>query len=303
LPHLARRLFALPQDLEGAAQSWLEHGDRTPRTARLASSVVLLRDSPTGLETWLAYRPGSSPLGVLAFPGGSLDTADDDPVGWLGPSPQHWAEQMGTNDVGLARRHVLGAIRELFEETGLLLAGPDMAGTVEGTSTPEWMRARVAVAEQEKTFPEILAKRGLSVRTDLLKSLVNWRSPDFAHRRFDTRYFAATVPLNQQPTLLEGKGVWGRWVNAADVIAGRNTTALGDEVGQENTVGRTLGELLVPGSEIMLEKMAAANGCIAYLSYKRKAHVYQPVLVEEDGKLMLEVEAAKTTADDPQRER
>jgi 8-oxo-dGTP pyrophosphatase MutT (NUDIX family) len=303
LPQLARRLFALPQDLEGAAQSWLEHGERTPRAARLASSVVLLRDSPTGLETWLAYRPGSSPLGVLAFPGGSLDAADDDPVPWLGPSPQHWAEQMGTDDVGLARRHVLGAIRELFEETGLLLAGPDMAGTVEGTSTPEWMRARVAVAEQEKTFPEILAKRGLSVRTDLLKSLVNWRSPDFAHRRFDTRYFAATVPLNQQPTLLEGKGVWGRWVNAADVIAGRNTTGLGDEVGQENTVGRTLGELLVPGSEIMLEKMAAANGCIAYLSYKRKAHVYQPVLVEEDGKLMLEVEAAKTTADDPQRER
>jgi 8-oxo-dGTP pyrophosphatase MutT (NUDIX family) len=265
--------------------------------------VVLLRDSPTGLETWLAYRPGSSPLGVLAFPGGSLDAADDDPVGWLGPSPQHWAEQMGTDDVGLARRHVLGAIRELFEETGVLLAGPDMANTVEATSTPEWMRARVAVAEQEKTFPEILAKRGLSVRTDLLKSLVNWRSPDFAHRRFDTRYFAATVPLNQQPTLLEGKGVWGRWVNAADLIAERDTTALGDEVGQENTVARTLGELLVPGSEIMLEKMAMANGCIAYLSYKRKAHVYQPVLVEEDGKLMLEVEAAKTTPDDPQRER
>ncbi|HEY1157901.1 MAG TPA: NUDIX hydrolase, partial [Arthrobacter sp.] len=53
MPHLARRLFALPQDLEGAAQSWLEHGERTPRAARYASSVVLLRDSPTGLETWL----------------------------------------------------------------------------------------------------------------------------------------------------------------------------------------------------------------------------------------------------------
>ena len=64
MPHLARRLFALPQDLEGAAQSWLEHGERTPRAARYASSVVLLRDSPTGLETWLGYRPGSSPLGV-----------------------------------------------------------------------------------------------------------------------------------------------------------------------------------------------------------------------------------------------
>jgi 8-oxo-dGTP pyrophosphatase MutT (NUDIX family) len=265
--------------------------------------VVLLRDSPTGLETWLAYRPGSSPLGVLAFPGGSLDAADDDPIGWLGPSPQHWAEQMGTDDVGLARRHVVGAIRELFEETGVLLAGPDMSSTVEATSTADWMRARIAVAEQEKTLAQVLEKRGLLLRTDLLKSLVNWRSPDFAHRRFDTRYFAATVPLSQEPTLLEGKGVWGRWVNAARIIEDRDTTALGDEVGQENTVGRTLGELLVPGSEIMLEKMASANGCIAYLSYKRKAHVYQPSLVQEDGRLLLEVEAAKTTPGDPQRER
>lgn len=153
---------------------------------------------------------------------------------------------MGTDDVGLARRHVVGAIRELFEETGVLLAGPDLSSTVEGTSTPEWMRARELVANQEKSFTEVLAKRGLSVRTDLLKPLVNWRSPDFAHRRFDTRYFAATVPMNQQPTLLESKGVWGRWVNASKVIADRDTTALGDEVGVENTAGLTLGQLWCP---------------------------------------------------------
>jgi ADP-ribose pyrophosphatase YjhB (NUDIX family) len=303
LSQLARRLFVLPEDLEEAARSWLEHGDRTPRASRPASSVVLLRDSPTGLETWLGYRPGASPLGVLAFPGGSLEASDDDAVGWLGPAPQHWAEQMGTADVGLARRHVVGAIRELFEETGILLAGPDLSSTVEATSTAEWMRAREAVAGQDKSFAEMLAKRGLSVRTDLLKPLVNWLSPDFAHRRFNTRYFAATVPVNQQPSLLASKGVWGRWVCARKAINGRETAAMGDEVGQENTVGRPLGRLLVPGSEIMLEKMAAANGCIAYLSYKRKAHVYQPRLVEEEGGLLLEVEAAKTVAGEPQRER
>ena len=123
--------------------------------------MVLLRDSPTGLETWLGYRPGSSPLGVLAFPGGSLDPADDDAMGWLGPSPQHWAEQMGTADVGLARRHVVGAIRELVEETGILLAGPDMSNTVEATSSSEWMRARIAVADQEKRLAQVLGKRGL----------------------------------------------------------------------------------------------------------------------------------------------
>lgn len=303
MPHLARRLFVLPPDLEGAARSWLEHGERTPRAARYASSVVLLRDSPTGLETWLGYRPGASPLGVLAFPGGSLETSDDDSVGWLGPTPQYWAEKMGTSDVGLARRHVVGAIRELFEETGVLLAGPDLSTTVEGTSTAEWMRAREAVANQEKSFTDVLAKRGLSLRTDLLKPLVNWLSPDFSHRRFNTRYFAATVPMNQQPSLLASKGVWGRWVCARKVIADRDSTVLGDEVGQPNTAGLKLGQLLVPGSEIMLEKMAAANGCIAYLSYKRTAHAYQPALVEEDGALMLEVEAAKTVAGEPQRDR
>ena len=303
MSQLARRLFVLPEDLEEAARSWLEHGERTPRASRPASSVVLLRDSPTGLETWLGYRPGASPLGVLAFPGGSLEASDDDTVGWLGPSPQQWAEQMGTADVGLARRHVVGAIRELFEETGVLLAGPDLSSTVEGTSTAEWMRAREAVANQDKSFTEMLAKRGLAARTDLLKPLVNWLSPDFAHRRFNTRYFAATVPVNQQPSLLASKGVWGRWVCARKVISERESAALGDEAGQENTVGRPLGRLLVPGSEIMLEKMAAANGCIAYLSYKRKAHVYQPKLVEEDGGLLLEVEAAKTVAGEPQRER
>ena len=293
----------MPPELEGAARNWLELGERTPRAARYASSVVLLRDSPTGLETWLGYRPGSSPLGVLAFPGGSLDLSDDDPVGWIGPSPQHWAEQMGTDDVGLARRHVVGAIRELFEETGVLLAGPDASSTVEANSTVEWMKAREAVAAQEKSFTEVLAKRGLSLRTDLLKPLVNWLSPDFAHFRFNTRYFAATVPINQQPSILGSKGVWGRWVNAAEAIALRDTSALGDEAAQPNTVGLSLGQLLVPGSEIMLEKMAHANGCIAYLSYKRKAHVYQPQLVDQAGELMLEVEAARTIAGEPQRER
>jgi hypothetical protein len=210
---------------------------------------------------------------------------------------------LGTDDVGLARRHVVGAIRELFEETGVLLAGPDASSTVEANSTVEWMKAREAVSSQEKSFSEVLAKRGLSLRTDLLKPLVNWLSPDFAHTRFNTRYFAATVPVNQQPSILGSKGVWGRWVCAAEAIALRDTTALGDEIAQENTVGLSLGQLLVPGSEIMLEKMAHANGCIAYLSYKRKAHVYQPNLVDEGGVLMLEVEAARTVAGEPQRER
>ena len=141
------------------------------------------------------------------------------------------------------------------------------------------------------------------MRTDLLKPLVNWLSPDFAHRRFNTRYFAATVPVNQQPSLLASKGVWGRWVCARKVIAERDTTALGDEVGQENTVGPA--PWRAPGAR--LGDHAGEDGRRQRLHRLPQLQAQGPrlpaQLVEEDGRLMLEVEAAKTVAGEPQRER
>ncbi|MHA7306903.1 NUDIX hydrolase [Arthrobacter sp. TMN-49] len=276
---MGKRCFPLSADQREAAQTWVEFGGRTLSKPRSASSVVLLKDSPTGLRTFLTYRPGGSPLGAVAFPGGTVEAADDDVTDWEGPSPTMWAKSLGTADIGLAKRHVVAAIRETFEETGILLAGPDASSLVENNSGPEWMRARESIAGQETTFATLLERYGLAVRTDLLKPLSHWLSPDFAHRRFDTRYFAAAMPINQQPSLLTSKGVWGRWASAADILAQRTTTALGDEVAQPRTVGLTLGELTVPGVEIILEKIAAARGCIAYLNHKRPINEYQPRLI------------------------
>jgi 8-oxo-dGTP pyrophosphatase MutT (NUDIX family) len=291
LPTSPRRRFTLPKRLQGAARSWLDEADRAPRKPRLASSVALVRDAPDGTETWLTYRTGDSPLGVVAFPGGSVENADQDSFDWFGPSVGQWAEVLGTEDYALARVHVVAAIRELFEETGVLLAGSDESVVVEGTSTADWVRAREALAGQEIGFAELLAKRGLGLRTDLLRSLVHWVTPDFAHRRFDTRYFAATLPVGQTPTLLPSKGVWGQWVSAATIMAEKETSALGDEVGEPDTRGLALPELLVPATEIILAKMAKARGCIAYLNIKRSNHVYQAELVEDAGQLYLEVSA------------
>ncbi|MGY3564399.1 NUDIX hydrolase [Sinomonas sp. RB5] len=291
-----RRRFTLPKRLQGAARSWLDEADRAPRKPRLASSVALVRDAPDGTETWLTYRTGDSPLGVVAFPGGSVENADQDSFDWFGPSVGQWAEILGTDDYALARVHVVAAIRELFEETGVLLAGSDESVVVEGTSTADWVRAREALAGQEIGFAELLAKRGLGLRTDLLRSLVHWVTPDFAHRRFDTRYFAATLPVGQTPTLLPSKGVWGQWVSAATIMAEKETSALGDEVGEPDTRGLALPELLVPATEIILAKMAKARGCIAYLNLKRSNHVYQAELVEDAGQLYLEVTAPGAVA-------
>ena len=297
------RRFPLLPDQQEAAQNWAEFGARTPTKPRFASAVVLLKDGPTGIQTYLGFRRGVSPLGIVSFPGGSIEPADDDALDWLGPSPAMWAKAMGMDDEGLARRHVVAAIRETFEETGILLAGSDASSLVEGVQGPEWMKAREAVASQEKSFADMLAKRGLALRTDLLKPLMNWISPDFAHRRFNTRYFAAAAPVNQEPSVLTSKGVWGRWASAAELVAAREETTLGDEIGQPNTVGMKLTELMVPGGAIILEKLAAARGCIAYLNHKRAVKAYQARLVEEDGLFQLEVDAAPRAEELPGRER
>lgn len=298
------RLFPLNADQREAAQAWVDFGERTPTKPRLASSVVLLKDSPRGLETFLTYRPGGSPLGTVAFPGGTIVPADDDVTDWVGPSPVVWAKCLGTDDIGLAKRHVVAAIRELFEETGILLAGPDASSLVEDISGPEWMRARESIAAQDSTFAQLLDRYGLALRTDLLKPLNHWISPAFAHRRFDTRYFAAARPINQKAQRLESKGVWGRWVSAADVLADRASSALGDDIDLPATRGRTLGELMVPGVEIILEKISAARGCIAYLNHKRPINEYQPKLVmDSEGDFGLEVLTAPASEGAACRER
>jgi len=265
--------------------------------------VLLLRDSRDGAETFLRYRRGESPLGKIAFPGGSVETADDDAVTWYGPTPSEWAKVLGMDDPQEARRHVVAAIRELFEETGVLLAGPDSSTLLESNRGLDWMAARVGIAAGEKSFPELLTRRGLGLRTDLLRPLSNWRTADFALRRFDTRYFAAVQPIGQETSLLEGKGVWGEWCIAAHEAERQNTTALGDEVGQPDTVGLTLAQLTVPAVLLMIEKLAKARGCIAYLAHRRPTSVYQPELVETDGKYVLQVTVSDTAEGSGQRGR
>ena len=71
----------------------------------------------------------------------------------------------------------MAAVRESFEETGILLAGEDEQDVVERSSTPELMAWREAVAEQDKSFSDFLTSSGLSVRADLLRPVARWQSP------------------------------------------------------------------------------------------------------------------------------
>ncbi|GAA1344193.1 hypothetical protein GCM10009611_18970 [Arthrobacter roseus] len=268
----------------------MEHGERTPVKPRLAASVVLVRDTAAGTETYLTYRGGESPLGAVAFPGGSLLPSDEELVDWYGPTPIQWSAYLGIDDHQIARQYVFAAIRELFEETGILLAGSDDSSVLENNRGPEWMAAREAVAAEDESFASLLKKRALGVRTDLLKPLSRWLSPDFAHRRFNTQYFGAAQPVNQEASLLTSKGIWGAWKCATHIVQNQDTTALGDETGQELAGGLILSEITVPAVPVTLEKIASSKGCIAYLSHKRPLRTFQPELIEQDGEYMLQVQ-------------
>ena len=284
-----QRLYTIPEFMRTAAESWREGGNEgaTGCTMRQAASVIFVRDGDNGLETILTYRPGTSPLGVVAFPGGTALPGDDEAASWVGPGAEYWEEQFHFSDVTQARRSVMAAIRESFEETGILLAGEDDQDVVERSSTPELMAWREAVAEQDKSFSNFLTSSGLSVRADLLRPVARWQSPDFFLKRYDIAYFTTALPVGQDPKLLLGKGVWGDWLNVRELLEAKDTSELGDRIGQSNTVGRTLDQLITPGVMCMLESLAKAQTSVAWLSKRRKIEVKKPVLVTHNGACML----------------
>ena len=274
-----QRLYAIPEFMRTAAESWREGGNEgaTGCTMRQAASVIFVRDGDNGLETILTYRPGTSPLGVVAFPGGTALPGDDESASWVGPGADYWQDQFHFSDIAQARRSVMAAVRESFEETGILLAGEDEQDVVERSSTPEFMAWREAVAAQDKSFSDFLTSSGLSVRADL----------DFFLKRYDIAYFSTALPVGQDPKLLLGKGVWGDWLNVRELLEAKDTSELGDRIGQPNTVGRTLDQLITPGVMCLLESLAKAQTSVAWLSKRRKIEVKKPVLVTHNGACML----------------
>ncbi|MFV0907227.1 NUDIX hydrolase [Rothia sp. HMSC066G07] len=284
-----QRLYAIPEFMRTAAESWCEGGNEgaTGCTMRQAASVIFVRDGDNGLETILTYRPGTSPLGVVAFPGGTALPGDDESASWVGPGADYWQDQFHFSDIAQARRSVMATVRECFEETGILLAGEDEQDVVERSSTPEFMAWREAVAEQDKSFSDFLTSSGLSVRADLLRPVARWQSPDFFLKRYDIAYFTAALPVGQDPKLLLGKGVWGDWLNVRELLEAKDTSELGDRIGQPNTVGRTLDQLITPGVMSLLESLAKAQTSVAWLSKRRNIEVKKPVLVTHNGACML----------------
>lgn len=240
-----------------------------------AATVVVVRDGPAGIEVYLLRRQPSMAFapGMCVFPGGRVDDADRGAeVPWAGPPPQVWAKRFGCSE-DVARGLVCAAVRETFEESGVLLAGPDEHSVVADTSAVSFQHARLALEAHELTFGAYLADADLVLRADLLGAWSHWITPGFEPRRYDTRFFVAVLPTGQAVGELPGEASHAAWMPLSEVLA---TVDAG-------------GAAMLPPTHVTCRELAHLRADeVLEASRSRQIRPIEPRLVEVDGELFLE---------------
>lgn len=218
---------------------------------RAAATVMLVRDAAPGLETFVLRRVAAMVFasGMTVFPGGGVDRADLADIGWHGPDARWWGTALGEPPAA-ARGLVVAAVRELFEETGVLLAGREPTGPL--SVLPDDVRD--AVVERRTPLMRVLADSGLGIRSDLLRPWANWLTPPGQGRRYDTFFFVAALPAGQQARMLTTEADLGEWRRPDELFADR-------------AAGRTK---LMPPTMAMLRDLARFDS-VEHLLAERRA--------------------------------
>jgi 8-oxo-dGTP pyrophosphatase MutT (NUDIX family) len=229
---------------------------------------MLLRQGPDGgPEVFMLRRASRMAFapGAYVFPGGSVDQADADPrLGWTGPAPEKFGAAFGV-PADQARAFVAAAVRETFEECGVLLAAPGAAQHADDE------QARRALGAGELTLAQFLGDRGLTLDADALIPWSRWVTPEIESRRYDTAFFVAALPDGQ---VADGGLHDGGESDAADWLTPR--AAL--------DAARAGTALLLPPTAVSLAELAAVGDVAEILAQKREIHPLQPeVAVDAEG--------------------
>src|ERR1022692_2251272 len=275
-----------------AARAVIE-GKVAPATPRDAATVMLLRPAgttspgsappgtpePPGFEVYMLRRKPSMAFapGAYVFPGGSVDQRDaDEEVAWAGPEVDHWG-QVFDAPPELARALVCAAVRETFEESGVLLAGPSADTVVADTTGADWEADRQALLDRSLSLAELLARRSLVSRADLLRPWARWITPAAEPRRFDARFFAAALPPGQRTRDVGGEAKEVQWIIPAAAL----------EAGRAGQI-----DLWLP-TAITLAELANFADADAVLAAKREVTAMVPELFVAEGATWLSVPGAQ----------
>jgi 8-oxo-dGTP pyrophosphatase MutT (NUDIX family) len=198
--------------------------------ARPASTILLLRDSagPDGnraddkgrgeIEVFMMVRHYEIDFnsGALVFPGGSVDAGDHD----IASKPALYAGGEGLDAEALGFR--IAAIRETFEESGILLAKPRGSSTLVDAKQAGEIEAanRTALCEGNTTFEKILTDNGMLLTLDELVPYAHWITPEGMPKRFDTWFFLAAAPPDQAGAHDGKESTDSIWLSPREALAG-----------------------------------------------------------------------------------
>ena len=265
----------------------ISDGELSPAVPRDAATVILVRQAPgaAGIEAFLLRRTAELEFapGAYVFPGGSVDACDaDEGIGWAGPAPADLGRLLDVPP-DRARALVCAAVRETFEESGVLLAGPagsPPAGlvSVAGLAGDAALAGdRHALLTGAVSLGEVLGRRGLVLRADLLTPWARWITPEASPRRYDTWFFAAAVPPGQAATAAPegfedhagpGESESGAWLRPAAALEAARAGQI----------------TLLPPTAVTLGELAAHRDVAAVLAARPVIAPRLPKVVVEDGR-------------------
>jgi 8-oxo-dGTP pyrophosphatase MutT (NUDIX family) len=183
----------------------------TDDTLYPAATILIVRDGPSGLEVLMVERHANIGFagGALVWPGGKIDAADFD-SGWMEAATDLDAHEQ---DERAAR---IGAIREAYEECGLLLATRD--GVPVGAHANSLTNMRQRVDKDATLFQPLVRGHGLTLCTHALHPFARWIPPPALHKRFDTRFYLARLPEGQTPVQDGTEAVDIIWIRPQDAL-------------------------------------------------------------------------------------
>ena len=186
---------------------------------RLAATVMLLRDNPSGMQVYMVQRNGRGAFPDLhVFPGGKVDEEDYAPGICDKMSDEAASQLLGISAGGI--RYWIAVARECFEECGVLLARRDgkLLDFADAQLQQHFAQARSALLADEISFETLCRDNQLTVATDHLAYFSHWITPEMAPRRFNTRFFVAAMPADQNATYHRGEATDEEWIDAHQAL-------------------------------------------------------------------------------------
>lgn len=193
-----------------------------PARPRPSSTVILLREHQETLQVYLMKRSASSGFypGGYVFPGGVITTEDDNAAFWRSHADLTPDEIMNRFGMGRCEEEILpyavAAIRETFEEAGVFLG---IMGQGDETLFERTVELRSSEGLRENWLREWVTKSACILGFSMLRPWAHWITPEAIPRRFDTRFFIASMPPFQTCKPDRKETVGGTWLRPEEALA------------------------------------------------------------------------------------